>query len=44
MAGIIYQTIIALALQINFHPNYLKAIMSFILAVILIADRRKCYD
>ena len=44
IAGIAYQAIIGLALQINFHPNYLKAIMATILAVILIADRRKCYD
>jgi putative ABC transport system permease protein len=44
IAGIIYQTVIALALQINFHPNYLKAIMATILAVILILDRRSSYD
>lgn len=44
IAGIVYQGIIGLALQINFHPNYLKAIMAAILAVILIADRRQCYD
>lgn len=44
IAGIVYQSVIGLALQINFHPNYLKAIMAIILAIVLIIDRRKCYD
>ena len=41
VASIVYQAVIALALQVNFSPDYLKLIMATILAIILIIDRRR---
>ena len=44
IASIIYQSVISFALQIDFHPSYLKLIMAIILAFILIIDRRQNSD
>ena len=44
IASIVYQSVISLALQVNFHPSYLKLIMAVILAFILVIDRRQNRD
>jgi len=44
IASIIYQSVISFALQVNFHPSYLKLIMAIILAFIMVIDRRQNRD